>query len=259
MSPTPARIRAPKPDAIACQAVEQARAAALDVGGSEAVGDYLRAEAEGERVVTHYFGCTLPGYVGWHWAVTVVRASRAKAVTVDECVLLPGRDAVLAPAWVPWEERIKPGDLGPGDLLPVADDDPRLEPGYTAIDDDDVRRVVEELGLGREWVLSRYAREEAAQRWHEGEAGPDTEIAKAAPGRCGTCGFSVPLVGSLGQAFGVCTNERAPFDGKVVSHDHGCGGHTDVRLPPPSVDAPEPVIDTLTYELVPLELNDTDA
>ncbi|MEV4007186.1 DUF3027 domain-containing protein, partial [Actinomadura sp. NPDC049753] len=31
-----------------------------------------------------------PAYVGWRWAVTVTRASRAKNVTVSECVLLPG-------------------------------------------------------------------------------------------------------------------------------------------------------------------------
>lgn len=255
MTPAPSRSRAVKADAVAAAAVDEARAAAVQTGGVDAVGEYLGRDAEGERVVTHHFAATMSGYRGWRWAVTLARASRAKIVTVDECVLLPGTDAVLAPAWVPWEERVRPEDLGPGDLIPVADDDPRLVPGYTAAADDDTREVVAELGLGREWVLSREARDDAAQRWHDGEAGPDTDIAKAAPGRCGTCGFSIPLAGSLGRAFGVCTNERTPFDGKVVSDDHGCGGHTDVRLPPPSDDAPEHVVDTLSYELVPMELD----
>ena len=50
---------------------------------------------------------------------------RQKTVTVDEVVLLPGDDAVLAPEWVPYRERIRPGDLGPGDLLPTEEDDDR--------------------------------------------------------------------------------------------------------------------------------------
>jgi hypothetical protein len=234
-----------------------ARAAAVDTGGVDAVGEHLGYDVEGERVVTHFFEATMPGYVGWRWAVTVVRASRAKAVTVDECVVLPGRDAVIAPAWVPWEERVRPEDLGPGDLIPVSDDDYRIEPGYTAVADPDVRDVVDELGLGRPWVLSRLGRDDAAERWYEGDGGPDTDIARAAPGRCVSCGFWVPLAGSLGQVFGVCANERTPFDGTAVSSDHGCGGHTDVRLPGPSGDVAEPVVDTLSYELVPLEADHT--
>lgn len=255
MTPTSPRSRAPKADSVVVKAVEEARAAAVDVGSADAVGDHLGHDVEGERVVTHYFSCTLPGYVGWRWAVTVTRASRSKAITVNECVLLPGAQAVLAPAWVPWEDRVKPDDLGPGDLLPVADDDPRVEPGYLAVDDQLTHEVVSELGLGKEWVLSRDGRDDAAQRWFVGTTGPHSDIAKAAPGRCGTCGFSVLLAGSLGQGFGVCTNERTPFDGKIVAHGHGCGGHTDVRLPPPGDDIPEPVVDTLAYELVPLELD----
>lgn len=234
-------------------ALDVARAAAVETGGAASVGAAVGSHSEGERVVTHYFECTASGYVGWRWAVTLARAPRLKSVTVDECVLLPGDSSVLAPAWVPWEERVKPDDLGPGDLLPVADDDPRLEPGYTTVDDAFVDDVVRELGLGREWVLSREGRDDAAARWFEGPAGPHTEIAKAAPGHCGTCAFALPLRGSLGRVFAVCTNERTPFDGTVVASDHGCGGHSDVRLPPPGHDAPEPVVDTLSYELVPLE------
>lgn len=255
MSPTRTRARAPKADSVAAEAVEEARAAASDVGGADAVGEHLGHDAEAERVVTHYFACALTGYVGWRWAVTVTRASRAKTVTVNECVLLPGADAVLAPAWVPWEDRVKPGDLGPGDLLPVTDDDPRLDPGYTAVDDLDTQNVVDELGLGRAWVLSREGRADAAMRWHEGPGGPDTDIAKSAPAPCGTCGFAVPLAGSLGQGFAVCTNERTPFDGTVVTHDHGCGGHSDVRLPGTPDDSHEPVVDTLSYELVPMDVD----
>lgn len=253
MSLPTSRTRTPKPDAVVVGALDVAREHAVETGGADAVGDHLGHEVEGDRLATHYFTCTMPGYTGWRWAVTVTRAARSKQPTVNECVLLPGSDAVLAPTWVPWEERVSPDDLGPGDLLPVSEDDPRLVPGYTSVSDQQTAEVVDELGLSREWTLSREGRDDAAQRWYEGDSGPYTEIAKAAPGRCGTCGFSVALGGSLGQAFGVCTNERTPFDSMVVSHDHGCGGHSDVRLPTASGDAPEYVVDTLSYELVPLE------
>ncbi len=105
--------------------------------------------AEGDRLVTHYFDCTLPGYRGWRWSVTVARAPRAKQVTVCETVLLPGDDALLAPVWVPWQERLQPGDLGVGDLLPTRADDDRLVPGYVLSDDPAVEEVGWELGLGR--------------------------------------------------------------------------------------------------------------
>ncbi|NED95634.1 DUF3027 domain-containing protein [Phytoactinopolyspora alkaliphila] len=253
MSPTASRPRAAKPDAVLAGAVDVARESAVSTGGAEAVGDHQGHDVEGDRVVTHYFECLLPGYAGWRWAVTLTRASRSKQATVNECVILPGSTAVLAPRWVPWDERVSPDDLGPGDLLPVTDDDPRLDPGYTAIGDQQTMEIVDELGLGREWVLSREGRDDAAQRWYEGDSGPHTDIAKAAPAQCGTCGFAVALGGSLGQVFSVCTNERTPFDGTVVSHDHGCGGHSDVRLPTASGESPEHVVDTLSYELVPFE------
>ena len=117
-----------KSDAVTVQAVDAAREALVaDVGPGE-VGEPLGHMVEGDRLVTHYFAATRAGYRGWRWAVTLVRASRARHVTVDEIVLLPGDDAIVAPDWVPYRERIQPGDLSPGDLLPVAEDDPRLVP-----------------------------------------------------------------------------------------------------------------------------------
>ncbi|MBN9620838.1 MAG: DUF3027 domain-containing protein, partial [Actinobacteria bacterium] len=151
-------------DATLAAAVELAREAAVAAGGPS-VGDHLGVRAEGDRVATHAFAADLPGYVGWYWAVTVARASRARVATVDEVVLLPGDGALLAPSWVPWQERVRPGDLSPGDLLPPpAPDDPRLAPGYLLSDDPAVEAVAFELGQGRERVLSREGRELAAER-----------------------------------------------------------------------------------------------
>src|SRR6202021_1362242 len=102
------RTRTKEPDEACAQAVELARAAAAEMAGEDQVGAHLGLEVDGDRVVTHLFESLLPGYVGWRWAVTVARASRSKLVTVDEVVLLPGPDAMLAPEWVPWRERRRP-------------------------------------------------------------------------------------------------------------------------------------------------------
>jgi len=213
-------------DAVLGAAVELARAAAEDAGPG-AVGEHLGVRAEGERVATHAFAATLPGYRGWYWAVVVARGPRSRTATVDEVVLLPGDDALLAPQWVPWHERVRPGDLSPGDLLPPpAPDDPRLVPGYLQSDDPAVEAVGYELGLGRERVLSREGRLSAAERWHTGDHGPDASMARHAPATCGTCGFYLPLAGSLSAGFGVCGNEITDTDGVVVSVEYGCGAHS---------------------------------
>jgi hypothetical protein len=221
------------PDAVLAAAVDLARAAAVEVGG-DSVGEHLGVAADQDRIATHAFASTLPGYAGWYWAVTVTRVSRSRTVTVDEVVLLPGEDALLAPKWVPWEERVQPGDLGPGDVLPPPSaDDPRLVPGYLLSDDPAVEEVSFELGLGRERVMSREGRLAAAERWHTGDHGPRTAMARHAPGRCGTCGFYLPLAGSLRAGFGVCGNEITDTDGVVVSVEYGCGAHSQVQVHTP--------------------------
>jgi hypothetical protein len=227
----PARVRAL--DSALAAAVELAHAAALEVAGADAVGEHLGVRAEDERLATHAFTAVLPGYRGWYWAVTVARAPRSRTVTVAEVVLLPGDDALLAPEWVPWEERIRPGDLAPGDLVPPpAEDDPRLVPGYLHSDDPAVEDVAFELGLGRERVMSRDGRLDAAHRWNTGDRGPRTSMARHAPAHCGTCGFYLPLAGSLRAAFGVCGNEITDTDGQVVSAAYGCGAHSQTRVEP---------------------------
>ena len=186
--------------------------------------------------------------------MTVARAPRQKTVTVDEIVLLPGDDAILAPEWVPWKERIRPGDLSPGDLLPTEEDDPRLVPSLTGVDDEvdpeALKEVSDELGLGRVRVLSVEGREDAAERWYDGSHGPDATIAQSAPAPCSSCGFLVKMSGPLGRVFGVCANAYANDDGRVVSYDHGCGAHSEVQLSKRNLPAPlpEPALDTLRWE-----------
>jgi hypothetical protein len=50
--------------------------------------------------------------------------------------------------------------------------------------------------------------------------------------------------------FGACANEFSPDDGRIVSFDHGCGAHSQVRLATESQPQalPAPVLDTLGYD-----------
>lgn len=244
-------------DAATADAVDAARAALLDEVDAADVGEHLGHQVDGLRVVTHLFECRRKGYVGWQWAVTLTRASRQRKVTVVEVVLLPGPDAIVAPAWVPYRDRLQPGDMSPGDLLPVDDEDPRLVPTYSFGDDPldtdakaQVREVAKDLGLGRVRVLSPEGRDAAAERWYDGEAGPDAPIAKSAPHHCHSCGFLVRLNGPLSEMFGVCANGDANDDGRVVAYAHGCGAHSEVRLSKrqqPLPPAP-PVLDTVSSD-----------
>ncbi len=239
-------------DPTALEAGDAARAALVEQVGADVVGEHLEASAELEGVVTHSFASSQAGYPGWVWAVTVAHAAGADGVTIDEIVLLPGEDAIIAPAWVPWRDRIQPGDLSPGDLLPTDEDDTRLVPTYFAGDQFDgwERAVVDEVGLGRGRVLSVDGRDLATQRWYSGEQGPDSPLAQNAPGRCEGCGFMVRLAGPLSLTFGVCANEFANDDGRVVSLNHGCGAHSEAQLrkkqlPPP---LPDHVFDSLSVD-----------
>ncbi|MET9068073.1 DUF3027 domain-containing protein [Streptosporangium sandarakinum] len=243
------RTRTPVLDPACADAVDLARSAVEENVRPDEVGGHLGAQSEGERVVTHYFACLDRAYTGWRWAVTVARASRARNVTVSEVVLVPGEGALLPPQWVPWSERLRPGDLGVGDLLPTAADDVRLAPGFTDTGEETDREMFFEYGLGRARVLSPVGRDRAVRRWHAGEAGPHTPIAHAAPAQCSTCGFYWPLAGALGATFGVCTNEFAPDDGRVVAADHGCGAHSEAAVTPPQVEPTTPILDELAYDI----------
>jgi Protein of unknown function (DUF3027) len=260
------RSRTPALDEICAEAIGVARAAAEEVARPDQVGRHVGLDADADRVVTHLFECLDAAYHGWRWAVTVARASRAKAVTVSECVLLPGPEALLAPEWVPWRDRLQPGDLGVGDLLPASHDDERLVPvaglggddmpGWIGDDaasawtEDDTGLVAGTAVDGRRRVLSAIGRDETAERWYSSDHGPRTPLAHAAPATCASCGFFVPLSPPLGRVFGACANAFAPDDGRVVSVDHGCGAHSEAALPPgPDLSVP-PIIDELGYDLV---------
>jgi hypothetical protein len=216
--------------AVLADAVDQARAAVAEFSGAEIVGDYLGVDYEDPTAATHRFVAHLHGYRGWQWAVVAAAHLGADHATISEVVLVPGPTALLAPEWVPWEQRISRGDLGPGDLLAPRADDARLVPGYTASGDPQVDDVAAEIGLGRRWVMSARGRSEAAQRWHNGDYGPGSAMARSTKRVCRDCGFLLPLAGALGTMFGVCGNEMSA-GGRVVDFAYGCGAHSDTPAP----------------------------
>ena len=243
-------------DAVLTAAVDLAREVAIAAAEwPEHVGEHLGAVVVGDRLVSHQFASTAPGYRGWHWTVTLARAPRARVATVCEVELLPGDDAVLAPAWLPWSERLRPGDISAGDVLAFMPDDPRLVPGYAPATEDEPDGVrIDDLALARLRVLAPEGRDRAAERWYAGSQGPTSPGALAASAACQTCAFLVPLGGPLGQVFGVCANEWSPDDGMVVSFDHGCGAHSETDLEPHASDWPDisARFDDLDLELVSL-------
>ncbi|MCD9196774.1 DUF3027 domain-containing protein [Aeromicrobium wangtongii] len=236
-------------------AVAIARAALDEATDAATIGDHVGVVEDGERLVSHHFACRKAGYTGWYWSVSISRAPDSDRVTVNDVVLLPGDDAITAPAWTPYRERIRPGDLSPGDVLPPDEDDARLVPAWSAGDGEEQtpdRFFAREVGLGREWVLSLEGRELAADRWQAGEQGPEAAIAQQAAASCHSCGFMISLAGPLSERFGVCANGMANDDGRVVSFEHGCGAHSGARLSRSAgaQKLPPPAFDTLTVDEV---------
>jgi DUF3027 family protein len=265
-------MRTREPDETCAKAGDLARQEAEQVAGPGNVGASAGVQADADRVVTHLFECLDPAYRGWRWGVTVARASRSKQVTVSEIVLLPGPDSILAPEWVPWRERLRPGDLGVGDILPASADDERLVP-MASLEGEEGLAAWDDLGAAvaglappgvdvppgastdvppQARVLSQEGRDDAALRWYTGDHGPRSPLAHAAPGACAGCGFFVRIAGPLGRVFGVCANAYAPDDGRVVAVDHGCGAYSEALLPSGQDKPGMPVIDELRYDLVDL-------
>ena len=210
--------------------------------------------SEGERLVTHRLRLPRPGLprlaLGGH--ASPGRPARP-LVTVDEAVLLPGDDALLRPRLGAVERAARP--RRPRGRRPAADRSRRRPP---------------RARLGRRrcrWTPPTYApRTTTPTGWRSGSSasgrpgccrrsaattrptagtpastGRPRPIAVAAPAQCSTCGFFLPLAGSLRRVFGVCANDYSPSDGTVVSVDHGCGAHSEVAALPSPVEVTPPL------------------
>ncbi len=214
--------------------LELARSAAIaDAGNPELVGADVSVELDDDgRVETYLFEANLAGYKGWRWCVTVAKVDKKSEPTICDVVVLPGPDALLAPEWIAYRDRIQPGDVGVGDIVPSSLDDTRLVPSmHSLIADEELDAMqVFDLGLGRARVMSIEGRDQASKRWYESDRGPQSPIAQSAPKPCSSCAFFLPIAGSLRSSFGVCANAISPEDARVVSVDHGCGAHSEATL-----------------------------
>ena len=214
--------------------LELARSAAIaDAGNADLVGADVSVEIDEDgRVETYLFEAHLAGYKGWRWCVTIAIVDKKSEPTICDVVVLPGPDALLAPEWVAYRDRIQPGDVGVGDIVPSSLDDTRLVPSvHSLIADEELDAMqVFEIGLGRARVMSIEGRDQASKRWYESDRGPQSPIAQSAPKPCSSCAFFLPIAGSLRASFGVCANAISPEDARVVSVDHGCGAHSEATL-----------------------------
>jgi hypothetical protein len=243
----------PELAAVLTGAAELARAAIVEGSSEDTVGEYLGVGYEDPTSATHRFLAHLSGYQGWQWVVVVAGYPGTDHATVSEVVLVPGPGSLLAPQWLPWDQRVRPGDLSPGDLLAPLRDDPRLVPGYLACGDPYVDETAAEIGLGRRTVMGAWGRAEAAQRWHDGDYGPRSAMAQSTKRVCRDCGFLLPLAGSLGTMVGVCGNEMSA-DGHVVDFEYGCGAHSDT---PAAAGSGSPMYDP--YDDGVLEISEAPA
>ncbi len=209
------------------------KAAIADAEKASQVGAFISEDIDHDnRVTTFLFEADLSGYKGWRWCVTVAQVDEKAEPTVCDVVVLPGPDSLLAPEWIEYRERILPEDIQPGVIVPSILDDTRLAPGvHSLIQDEELDPAqVFDLGLSRARVLSIEGRDQASKRWYASDRGPTAPIAQSAPKPCQTCGFFLPIAGSLRASFGVCANAIAPDDARVVSVDHGCGAHSEATI-----------------------------
>ena len=133
------RRRAPKQDPLLTEDVATARAAVAEIAEPSQIGPGHRVVAEEDRLAVHLFECTLPGYRGWNWFASLARAPRSRTVTVCEIGLLPGEDALMAPEWLPWSDRVSPEEKAQEEQARIQDGEESAAGPPAAIDpaDDD--------------------------------------------------------------------------------------------------------------------------
>ena len=166
--------------AVLTDAVDQARAAVAEFSGPDTVGDYLGVGYEDPNAATHRFLAHLPGYQGWQWAVVVAAYPGAEPRHGQRGGAGPRTDGA-AGARVGAVGAAGPagGSRAPETCWRRPTTIRGWFPGYTASGDPQVDETAAEIGLGRRWVMGAWGRAEAAERWHDGDYGPDSAMARS--------------------------------------------------------------------------------
>ena len=86
--------------------LELAQAAAADFAKPNSLGEFVESVEEEPGVTTFMWQSTHAGYLGWRVAAIVAHFGGDEPATVSEVLLVPGVDALVAPDWVPWSERL---------------------------------------------------------------------------------------------------------------------------------------------------------
>jgi hypothetical protein len=108
------RLKNPQHQSLA----EKAAKETAPVGG---VGKFLGTFEEEASVVSYRFEAKLKGYEGWEWNVVVFEGKKPASATVSEVVMLPGKDSIVAPPWLPWSERKAELEKANAEELAVSD------------------------------------------------------------------------------------------------------------------------------------------
>jgi len=94
------------PEREATQAdFDLAREALLEITTADTIGAPAGFVDEGDGAISVYFESEMVGYPGWRWTASIAHVDGADP-TVLEVELMPGDNAVLAPDWVPWVDRL---------------------------------------------------------------------------------------------------------------------------------------------------------
>ena len=98
-----------------------AEKAAKETAPANGVGKFLGTTTEDKDTTNYRFESKLTGYVGWEWNAVIFQGKKADAATVSEVVLLPGKESIVAPNWVPWSERRAELEKNKAEELPAPD------------------------------------------------------------------------------------------------------------------------------------------
>ena len=82
-----------------------AREALLEITTADTIGQPAGFIDEGDGAISVYFEAEMVGYPGWRWTASIAHLD-GRVPTVLEVELMPGDNAILAPDWVPWVDRL---------------------------------------------------------------------------------------------------------------------------------------------------------
>lgn len=167
-----------------------------------AVGAFIESKSEEDGSQTFMFESRLRGYVGWRWSVNVFEDQKTHEVTISEVLLLPGEDALVAPDWVPWSERLADYKALQAELAAQAaadaaeagdsedseeseDDNSDYEDDDSADDDSEPEHFTEDEVEAEVAAAEELADEQAAEDSDESDlaTAPDPEPAEDAKGK----------------------------------------------------------------------------